>query len=66
MQAYGLDIDRTDYDGWPVLFSAIRAHDIRLVNNLIELNADINIQCDGWTALHIAAQERFYEAVELL
>jgi len=66
LQNYGLDINRPGLGNWPVLFYAIRSHDIVLVKNLIDLGASVNQEYEGWTPLHVAAQEGFLDAVKLL
>ena len=60
------DIDDTGYDERTALFAAVQSQQMKCVQLLIESGADVDLTCNGDTALAYAAREGLVEYVRVL
>ena len=61
------DINEQDGDGVSLLWEAVRKNDLCLVKQLLSMGANPNITTkEGWTPLHLCAQNYFVECAKIL
>lgn len=66
-QRAGLDLNCPNANGWSLIYYVIRTGTEDEIEYLIRNGAGVNVHCqNGWTPLHVAAQERKPEMCELL
>ena len=61
------DINEQDGNGVSLLWEAVRKNDLSLVKLLLSMGANPNITTnDGWTPLHLCAQNYYVECAKIL